>query len=225
MKDGTTISTTDTQSDWAHIHALFANVRTNLEKLQQPDGLTDAAVLRRRAELYANGVAANGIGTETREDVLQFSLGSDTYAMPCSQIEEVIPMQNLVALPHTGKSILGISSNRGLLFVVVDLKRILNIPASDLTTMHRLIVVRHAQFQVGLLVDIVQGMRSMNMQKLRDLPGEMNPATRRFLRGITSDRVLLLDMDAIVAEVAAVGEVRPEDSVHQQLEQHRQVQI
>jgi purine-binding chemotaxis protein CheW len=225
MKDGTTTPAPDAACSWEHIHMLFANVRKTLENLQQPDGSSGEDVLRRRAELYANGLPLQGDGTGERSDVLQFSLGNDTYAIPCSQIEEVIPMQNLVALPHTGKPILGISSNRGLLFVVVDLKRILNIPASDLTTMHRLVIVRHTEFQVGLLVDVVQGMRGIRMEQLRELPGEMNPATRRFLGGITADRVLLLEMDAIVAEIAGFGESRQAENAGHQFEQHRQVQL
>ncbi len=225
MKGGTTTPVQDAVSGWEHIHQMFATVRATLENLQQPEDATGKDILRRRAELYASGVPLNGESAGERVDVLQFSLGSDTYGMPCSQIEEVIPMQNLVALPHMGKQILGISSNRGLLFVVVDLKRILNIPASELTTMHRLVVVRHARFQVGLLVDIVQGMRGLRMEQLRELPGEMNPATRRFIRGVSADRVLLLDMDTIVAEIAELGESGKTDSDRHQFEQHRQVQL
>ncbi|MDT8324817.1 MAG: chemotaxis protein CheW [Bacteroidota bacterium] len=225
MKDGTTSAPRDAGASWEHIHQLFATVRGNLARLQQPDDIGGATVLRRRAELYANGLSANGEAEEAREDVLQFSLGSDTYAIPCSHIEEVIPMQNLVALPHTEKSILGISSNRGLLFVVVDLKRMLSIPASELTTMHRLVIVRHEQFQVGLLVDVVHGMRGMRVDRLRELPDEMNARTRHFLRGITGERVLLLDMVSIVGEVAALGEAPQAGHVRQQLEQHKQVQI
>ncbi len=224
MNDESLKKRSEEPTSWEHIHSLFADVRRNLAKLQSMDEGTGNELLRRRAREYATGAATNGEDVGERLDVLQFALGTDTYAIPCDEIEEVIPMQNLVALPHTNKSFPGISSNRGLLFVVVDLKRVLNIPASDLTTMHRLIILRHEQFQIGLLVDVVHGMRSMHMDKLRELPSEMNSATRRYLQGVAADKVLLLKTDMVVSEISAMGNMFGQQDTRQFFEQHKKVQ-
>ncbi|MCB2204172.1 chemotaxis protein CheW [bacterium] len=223
MKFDTTGTPANGSPSWDEIRTLLAGIRTNLERPQGPAQENVQSVFRTRAGQYAVRTEELEEETDAREDVLQFSLGSDAYAVPCACIEEIIPMQNLVALPHTARPILGISSNRGLLFAVVDLKRILNIPASDLTTMHRLIILRHEELQVGLLVDVVHGMRSFDMDRLRDLPQELHQTTHRFLRGVSSDHVLLLRCDKVMEEIRRLsGSTETADS-EQHSEQHEQV--
>ena len=189
---------------WAEIHAMFADVRARLERLGSDRDESAESLLRRRAQEYRGATAGAAAGTPgtQRLDALRFALGADTYAIFCDEIEEVVPMQNLIALPHTSRSILGISNHRGILFVVIDLKRILNIPASDLTTMHRVIIVRHDDYKIGLLVDAVQGMRSIDLDGVQQLPDELHLETRRHIRGITEDDTFLLRTGTLVQQIA-----------------------
>jgi purine-binding chemotaxis protein CheW len=224
MKSNGTNGTSHEVSSWDHIHHVFTNVRENLGRLNAVEEDAFGDVLERRAREYARIPEESSDAQEEQEDVLQFSLGPDTYAIPCSEIEEVLPMQNLVPLPQTPRSILGISSNRGLLFVVLDIKRVLNIPASELTTMHRVIVIRHELHRVGLLVDVVHGMRGLHSSGVRELPAELNQTTRRFLRGITPEGVLLLNAYAVVNAMSETSEPIVTVGNRTLTEQHEQVQ-
>lgn len=191
------------ENPWSEIHAMLQRVRAGFE--QSPDSLSsaDEEILRRRAREYARSGETGCNVEQDLQDVLLFSLGNRNYAVPCSMIEEVLPMQNLVALPQTNRAILGISSHRGVLFAVVDIKRVLHIPASDLTTMHRVVMLRHEKVHIGILVDGVQGMDSFDLSRLRDLPRELSEQTRRFLRGVSENEVLLVDAVALLRAMTA----------------------
>lgn len=188
---------------WSEIHEMLQSVKAALETTTVTGPSSDADILRRRAKEYG---MRNGNGVERERnvrDVLLFSLGDRTYALPCSDIEEVIPMQSLVALPSSNRAILGISNNRGVLFAVVDIKRLLNIPASELTTMHRVVILRHDTYRIGTLVDAVHGMDSVDVGALKELPRELSEQTRSFLSGISADGMLMVSAEEIIRQMAA----------------------
>lgn len=195
-------------NEWQEILQLLAQVKTGLDEQPREHTEDPDEILRQRARQYARQDQRPRQQVVVREDLVVFTLGSDTYGIDCSDIEEVIPLQNLVALPYTSKGILGLSSLRGILFAVVDLKRILNIPASELTTMHRVLVVRHEQYRIGFLVDSVQGMRSYDRSELQELPSEVHEHSRAYLQGLVAGNVMLLNTGMVVQDPMVVGEDR-----------------
>lgn len=195
-------------AQWQDIHALLQHVQSGLDA-QGLDADSNAVdVLRNRSRLYARQNDKTMAILDEREDLVLFTLGNDTFGIDCSEIEEVIPLQNLVALPYTGKGILGISSLRGVLFAVVDLKRILNIPASELTTMHRVLMLRHETYKVGFLVDSVQGMRSFNRNDMQELPSEVHERSRAYLHGLVKGNIMLLNAGMVLQDPLVSGEDR-----------------
>jgi chemotaxis signal transduction protein len=193
---------------WQEIRQLLQRVQSGIEEQQRESERGNDTILRDRARQYGQANGTQLVHASEREDLVLFTLGNDTYGMDCGEIEEVIPLQNLVALPHTGKGILGISSLRGLLFAVIDLKRILNIPASELTTMHRVLIVRHPQYKVGFLVDSVQGMRSYGQHDIQELPPEVHERSRSYLQGLVNGSIMLISGAMVLQDPMVVGEDR-----------------
>ncbi len=193
---------------WLHIHQLLGSVRSSLEQQSLDVERENTGVLHKRSRVFAQQNAPAHVDATESGDVVLFMLGNDLYGVGCDEIEEVIPLQNLVALPNTNKAILGISSLRGILFSVVDLKRVLNIPASDLTTMHRVLMVRHESFKLGFLVDSVQGMRSFDRRDLQDLPSEIHERSRTYLHGLAKGNVLILNARVVLQDQLVAGEDR-----------------
>lgn len=164
-------------------------------RLETPaDSQRDAEILRLRAEEYSRPRVDHDSHTASETDVLVVRLGVDCYAIPCTDIEEIVPLQNLVSLPNTPRGIIGISSNRGVLFAVLDPKQQLQIPGTNITTMHRVVVLRHSSYQVGILVDSIRGMSGINTEKLDRLPAYLGAEKRRFVTGLTPDRTFLLNV-------------------------------
>ena len=174
-------------------------------KISIEDELRDAAILQKRAEAYARPIATDETDAAVETDVLLFKLGSDSYAIPCGDIEEIVPLQNLVSIPHTPYGIIGISSNRGVLFAVLDPKQHLQIPGTNITTMHRVVILRHKEHSVGILVDTVIGMAGIDMRELLQVPTYLNAAKKRYLTGLTPDRIFLLNATGLVEHPALNG--------------------
>lgn len=195
-------------AQWQEIHSLLQQVQTGLDEQYRSSEAEAGDVLRKRSRLYARHDDKALAIADEREDLVMFTLGSDTFGIDCGEIEEVIPLQNLVALPYTGKGILGISSLRGILFAVVDLKRILNIPASELTTMHRVLMLRHESYKVGFLVDSVLGMRSFNRNDMQELPSEVHERSRAYLHGLVKGNVMLLNAGMVLKDPLLSGDDR-----------------
>ena len=193
--------------EWQEILQLLARVTTGMTQPRESEDAPEE-ILRKRARLYARQDQRQTLHAAVREDLVVLTLGNDTYGIDCGDIEEVVPLQNLVALPYTNKGILGISSLRGILFAVVDLKRILNIPASELTTMHRVLIVRHEQYKIGFLVDSVQGMRSYDRTEMQELPSEVHEHSRAYLQGLIAGSVMLLNTGMVLQDPMVAGEDR-----------------
>ncbi len=207
MNESMDTASTD-QHQWQHIRELLESV-TRPDGNQERDACpSDKAILRDRSQAYARVNGRAQVEAIEREDLVLFKLGNDVYGIPCDEIEEVIPLQNLVALPNASRAILGISSLRGILFAVVDLKRVLNIPASELTTMHRVLMIRHENFKVGFLVDSVQAMRGFDRHDLQEIPPEVHERSRSYLHGLLSGNVLILNARTVLQDPLVVGEGR-----------------
>lgn len=182
---------------WGSIRAMLARVREDVTDRRRGT-VADAEILHARARAYARPRKEEE--QTSVEEVLLIRLGTASYALPCSDIEEVLPLQNLVSLPYTPGSIIGISSHRGMLFVVMDPKRVLGIPGTNLTTMHRIVMLRHGRSMLGVLVDAVEGMRNIDLSTLRKVPELVGEGRSRFFRGLTDDRALVLHSAALLDE-------------------------
>jgi len=97
-----------------------------------------------------------GPGLGQRVEYLAFALADDTYAVPISEVREILKLPPVTEVPRSGPEILGIVSVRGLLVTVVDLRRRLRLPEAPRGRKGRILLVRGAQAEVmGLYVDEV----------------------------------------------------------------------
>jgi purine-binding chemotaxis protein CheW len=162
---------------------------------------TDIEILRQRALEYSRPRKTEDASRSQELEVLAIVLGSSEYAIPCKEVDEVVPLQNLVSLPNTPRGIIGVSSNRGVLFAVLDPKPQLQIPGTNITTMHRVVILRHSKLRIGILVDSVLGMSSIDMETLRPVPTFLAADKRKFITGMTSGRTLLIDVPQFLEAV------------------------
>ncbi|MCZ7555800.1 MAG: chemotaxis protein CheW [Bacteroidia bacterium] len=154
----------------------------------------DEDVLRQRAIEYSQPRKSEETSRSHEMEVLTVQLGTDAYALPCADVDEVVPLHNMVSLPNTPTGIIGLSSNRGVLFAVLDPKPQLQIPGTNITTMHRVVILRHDRFRIGILVDSILGMTSIATDTVRPVPTFLAAEKRKFISGMTEHRTLLIDV-------------------------------
>lgn len=106
---------------------------------------------------------------------LVFSVGSERYALPLSQVTSVQPEAPITRVPAATPLLRGVMNLRGALLAVVDLAAALGLSQPDRGKGH-VLVVRCAELEAGLLVEQADEVVSLNANatepRLATLPSE-----------------------------------------------------
>lgn len=173
--------------------------------------MNDAApatrILRDRARLLAR---APEQVSDSLLEVLEFRLGSERYAVETPLVGEVYPLRDLTPLPCTPPFVRGIVNLRGHILPVLDLKRLFDLPEEELGDQHCIIVVRGGGLEFGLLADVIVGVRSIPLESLQASLPTLTGIRDEYLKGVTAERLLVLDLASIVAD--------PKIVIHQEID-------
>ena len=166
-------------------------------------------ILRTRARALARKpprASAEGAMLE----LLEFRLASERYALESRLVQEVHPLRDLTPLPCTPPFVLGIVNVRGRILPVLDLKKFFDLPERGLTDLHRIILVRGNDLELGLLADVIVGVRSVATDTLQPSLPTLTGIRADFLKGVTDERLVVLDLDRILLD--------PKIIVHEEVE-------
>ena len=138
---------------------------------------------------------------ELRRYVL-FTVAGDTYGVPDTLVTEVGRVPKVTLVPHTPAWVRGVTSLRGDVLSVIDLRTFL---ALEPTAAHngRLLVARLAdeEFSIGILVDSVDQIAGVPLEEVRPPVSPLAGALAPFLTGVcqAGDRVVaVLDLDRLL---------------------------
>ena len=135
--------------------------------------------------------------TSVMADVIVSTLAGERYAIENEKVVEVFRLQTLSVLPGAPDPIAGITSHRGELLTIVDVRRTLGLSPTSLNDLSRVLIVERPTGRVGVLVDSVEGMEKIPVDELYSLAGSR--AGSNHLKGITAEGVALLDLDSLLA--------------------------
>lgn len=156
-------------------------------------------ILRARAQALARA-PENQLHAGTMLEVLEFRLAQETYAVENSFVSEVYPLKELTPLPCTPPFVRGIVNVRGRILPVLDLKKLFDLPEQGLTDLHRIILVRGYDLELGLLADVVTGVRLLPAANLQASLPTLTGIRSDYLKGVTAERLVVLDLARILAD-------------------------
>src|SRR5690349_20244737 len=113
------------------------------------------AILRDRARRLAR--APDTPSADATVDVLEFGLASERYALLAGKVHDVQPLRDLTPLPCTPPFLRGLVNIRGRLVPVIDLKKFFGLPERGITDLHRVLLLRQGEVEIGLLADTIEG--------------------------------------------------------------------
>jgi len=171
-------------------------------------GVEAEQILRKRAQALARTPPPPA--SDTMLELLQFGLASERYAVECRFVQEVHPLRDLTPLPCTPAFIAGIVNVRGRVVPVIDLKKFFGLPERGLTDLHRTIVVRGHDLEVGLLADVIIGISSVPAASLQPSLPTLTGIRAEYLKGITDQSLVVLSVDRILLD--------PKIIVHEEVE-------
>jgi purine-binding chemotaxis protein CheW len=165
-------------------------------------------ILRTRARALARTPPRASAGAML--EVLEFRLASERYAVESRLVQEVHPLRDLTPLPCTPPFVLGIVNVRCRILPVLDLKKFFDLPERGLTDLHRVILVRGNDLELGLLADVIVGVRSVEADSLQPSLPTLTGIRADFLKGVSDERLVVLDLERILLD--------PKIIVHEEVE-------
>lgn len=137
-------------------------------------------------------------------EVLGFELGKERYAVETRYVREVCVLRNLSPLPCTPPFVLGIFSARGRILPVIDIRTLFDLPGQGLGNLNRVVAVADGEMELGLLVDAIGGVQTVPATALQPALPTLAGTRAEYLKGVTADRLAVLDLGRMLADPAIV---------------------
>ena len=128
-----------------------------------------------------------------------FELHDQELALPIGDVRETLPLVPITRVVLTPPCLAGVFSLRGDIVAAIDLGILLGLPATEIGDDSRIVVVEHAIGSVGIVVDRLRDLRTI--EGLEPPPPSLPPAVAALLRGVASTptgSVRVLDANAIL---------------------------
>lgn len=155
-----------------------------------------AALLDERARALA-APPKPAQAAELREFVI-FRIGKAVYGLEGRYVQTVARLGLVVAVPGLPDAFLGITSLRGLLLPLIDLRIVLDLPRGRPVEANRMLVVGRDSAELGIAVDSIEELASFPLDNLAKPPGDTDPGAASCIHGVTPDRVVLLDASSLL---------------------------
>ncbi len=144
---------------------------------------------------------------------IEFSLGSEDYAIPLLMVREVISVPDTTPIPKSPAHFLGIMNLRGQVISIVDLRKKLKIEMSKHNKEEAVIIVDVGGINIGVVVDSINKVLAFSPDEVSEMPDVENQINTHYIHGVykkESSLTVLLDIAKVldIKDLEAIGEVR-----------------
>lgn len=138
---------------------------------------------------------ANIVANERRE-LTSFWTGEQEYCVDIMSVREIRGWSAATPLPQSPSYMRGVINLRGAVLPIMDLAERLDLPPTQPSERSVIIVVQVGERLVGLLVDAVSDILSINPEQIQPTPDVGCDQAKAFVRGL-----ITID-DRMVSEIA-----------------------
>lgn len=132
------------------------------------------------------------VDTEIEEEtdiveILTFSLLKEEFAFRVSQLEEILRPQKTTMIPKMPDYVMGITSLRGKIIPVVDLKIKLSLTdkPSDINPRGKILIIKGPKGPIGAAIDKVISVVRIAKSEIIPPPSHLTEAEHKFIEGVT----------------------------------------
>ncbi|GBE38734.1 chemotaxis protein CheW [bacterium BMS3Bbin08] len=133
-------------------------------------------------------------------EILVFKVSNEDYAIRISDLQEVLNKQKFVRVPRAPAYLLGITSVRGKILPVVDLRKRLEL-SEDNEGKEKIIILSGEKEPIGILVGAVSDVQRFPEDGLLPPPSTLSDEEKRFIEGVVKIKnkfVSILKVDEIL---------------------------
>jgi len=189
--------------DWTEVHRHLEATTAAMERVITP-GIDDKKrLLKARAKKLSQEVIQVDAGQQCIE-IVEFQLAGEKYGIEASNVREVYPLKELVPVPGTPTFFLGITSVRGQILSVIDIKGFFDLPDKGLTELDKVVIVQSGDVELGIRADVVLGMRVIPRGDIQASLPTLTGIREKYLSGITKDTVIILDIQKLLNDESLI---------------------
>lgn len=172
----------------------------NATEISAQNSITHAAaqkILSARAEALAKRRKAPARSESV--EIVRFIIDGQPYAFEVSQLREVSPLSSVTPVPCCPIFLIGVINLRGQIIPLIDLRTFLSLPEPGQPILNKALIVEQGEVCVGFLADEVLRAEKIQTASIQRTLSTFSGLFASCLKGITSDRVLILDAHEILA--------------------------
>lgn len=164
------------------------------------------------------GMAKDNGDVEVESGVMvqfvSFKVDDSEYGIDIMAVREIQGWVNVTSLPNTPEYVRGVLNLRGVIVPIFDLRCRFGNGLTDATPLHVVIIVAVGDRTMGLLVDAVSDILTINTEEILPVPEIEARGDQRFLNGLitVNERMValleidrLFDIEELVAQVSGTA--------------------
>jgi len=132
------------------------------------------------------------------------TLGGELFAIDLRHVREVFELESVTPVPGMPSSLVGVANLRGTVVPLADLRPVLGV--SSAASSKYAVVVRHGNQQVGILIDDVPEIRTVNPDDMLTASTQGVAESRPFLSGLLKIEERISGMVEVPRLLACVEE-------------------
>lgn len=132
---------------------------------------------------------------------VSFTVADGEYAVDIMQVREIKGWTDVTQLPNQPDYMRGVLNLRGAIVPIFDLRRRFGLGLTEATPIHVVVIVQLDDRVVGILVDTVSDILSVNADEIRPVPDVDGRKDQEFLLGLATvgeRMVALLGIEKLV---------------------------
>jgi purine-binding chemotaxis protein CheW len=134
--------------------------------------------------------------------VATFMVSGSLFGMDTSMVQEVVRLTTVTPVHHAAACVVGVMNLRGHISTVIDLSTRLGLGNLDLSGEKRIIIVEWGGERVGLVVDTMQDVLTIDSESIGPAPENVRSAQSHRMLGVFrhGERIVaMLDLDKVLA--------------------------
>lgn len=136
--------------------------------------------------------------------VVVFRLGAEAYALHLHDVREIIMVGLITPVPRAPQFIDGVLNLRGEVMPVIDLRTRFGLERAEATRLSRIIITSIAGVWTGLVVDLVEEVRTVDERRLEDPPRYTSVGANAYITKVAragEQVIFLLEIQRLLTDV------------------------
>ncbi|MGM7903811.1 chemotaxis protein CheW [Yersinia enterocolitica] len=128
------------------------------------------------------------------QEYLVFTLGNEEYGIEILKVQEIRGYDRVTRIANTPDFITGVTNLRGVIVPIIDLRVKFQLSSADINDNTVIIVLNLANRIVGIVVDGVSDVLSLNADQIKPAPDFSTTLSTKYLLGLgtLNERMLIL---------------------------------